>query len=132
MTEEHKKKLLEANQRRWEKYEPVYDTPEYRSYSGAKQRCTNPKAKRYQDYGGRGIEFRFTSFKEFITHVGLKPTPRHSLDRNNNDGHYEPGNVKWATPSEQNKNQRKRFVLSKVPDSELLREAIRRGLSLTN
>jgi hypothetical protein len=70
---------------------------EYNAYIDAKQRCTNPKNGSYRNYGGRGIQFLFTSFEQFIKHIGPKPTPQHSLDRfPNNDGHYEPGNVRWA------------------------------------
>jgi hypothetical protein len=81
-------------------------TPEYRAYHHAKDRCNNSKDKGYPYYGGRGIEFRFKSFEEFITHIGLKPNPRLSLDRIKNDGHYEIGNVQWATRSQQTKNRR--------------------------
>jgi hypothetical protein len=70
---------------------------EYHAYIDAKQRCTNPKNESYRNYGGRGIQFLFTSFAQFIKYIGPKPTPQHSLDRfPNNDGHYEPGNVRWA------------------------------------
>ncbi len=81
-------------------------TPEYKAYCRAKMRCVNPKAPRYADYGGRGIEFRFKSYTEFLNHIGRKPTPQHSLDRINNDGHYEVGNVRWATDIEQGCNKR--------------------------
>jgi hypothetical protein len=80
-------------------------TPEYKAFACAKIRCTHPNAKRYKDYGGRGIEFRFSSFEEFLTMLGPRPEGM-TLDRINNDGHYEPGNVRWATWSEQNKNRR--------------------------
>jgi hypothetical protein len=81
-------------------------TPEHDAFNCAKQRCTNPNDKGYKNYGGRGIEFRFDSFEEFYACLGPKPTPLHSIDRINNDGHYEAGNVRWATRSEQNKNRR--------------------------
>jgi len=81
-------------------------TPEYQAYNNAKQRCENPKNDHYLDYGGRGIEFRFGRFEDFLAEVGLKPTPKHSLDRKNNNGHYEVGNLRWATKLEQVRNTR--------------------------
>lgn len=81
---------------------------EYRAFQGAKYRCTNPNGKGWMDYGGRGIEFRFDNVTEFINHIGFKPNPSLSLDRINNDGHYEIGNVRWATKKEQRCNQRSR------------------------
>lgn len=83
-------------------------SPEYRVYCRAKQRCrSNDK-----NYGGRGIEFRFNSFDEFFAEIGRRPSSEHSIDRINNDGHYEPGNVRWATLSEQARNKRDRFKLT--------------------
>jgi len=81
-------------------------TPEYRSYVHAKDRCNNPNDKRHKDYGGRGIEFRFESYQEFLDEIGRKPSPEHSLDRIDNNGDYIPGNVRWATAIEQRANQR--------------------------
>jgi hypothetical protein len=81
-------------------------TSEFRSYINAKKRCTNPNFCRYDRYGGRGIKFLFTSFEQFFAELGLKPTPQHSVDRFPNcDGNYEPGNVRWATKKEQQKNK---------------------------
>lgn len=83
-------------------------TPEWTSFHAAKKRCTNPKSPLYKDYGGRGIEFRFTSFEEFFAVVGPRPEPKfdYSLDRIDNDGHYEKGNVRWATKQQQARNRR--------------------------
>ncbi len=81
-------------------------TPEYRAYQHAKKRCTNPRDAAWKDYGGRGIEFQFISFDEFFRHLGAKPSPRHSLDRIENNGHYAIGNVKWSTKLEQMNNRR--------------------------
>jgi hypothetical protein len=75
------------------------------------QRCTNPRRKKYPNYGARGItvcEYWKNSFAAFLSDVGRRPTPRHSIDRINNDGNYEPGNVRWALPVEQAHNRRKR------------------------
>jgi hypothetical protein len=84
------------------------NSPEHTAYLGARTRCTNPNTKHWKHYGGRGIEFRFKNFPEFIQSLGgLRPSPKHSVDRINNDGHYEPGNVRWATPKEQAANTRR-------------------------
>lgn len=83
-------------------------TPEYRAWENARSRCTNPRNKRYPLYGGRGIRMCAewsTSFEAFIAHMGRRPTKRHSLDRIDGDGHYEPGNCRWATIEEQNNNR---------------------------
>jgi len=80
--------------------------PEYKIYQAAKQRCTNPSSQRWPSHGGRGIKFLFSSFEEFITHIGRRPVGDYSLERIDNDGNYEQGNVKWATRSEQQKNKR--------------------------
>jgi len=85
-------------------------TPEYRSFQAASTRCTNKNYKSWKDYGGRGIEFKFKSFQEFFSTLGPKPTPGHTVDRINNDGHYEPGNVRWATRMQQRHNQRDKQI----------------------
>lgn len=87
-------------------------TPLYSHWSDIKNRCHNPKYKRFADWGGRGItvcdEWR-TDFMEFYNHVINLPhcgERGYTLDRINNDGNYEPGNVRWATRYEQNMNRR--------------------------
>jgi hypothetical protein len=83
-----------------------HKSPEYRSYTNAHTRCTNPKCKDFRHYGGRGIEFRFASFEQFFAELGPRPVGK-TLDRRENSGHYEPGNVRWATRSEQERNKRR-------------------------
>lgn len=78
----------------------------YRSYVKAKTRCRNPNNTAYEHYGGRGIEFRFNSFDEFLKELGPRPSVKHSVDRKDSDGHYEPGNVRWATQKTQMRNRR--------------------------
>lgn len=86
----------------------MFGTPTYRSWAGMIQRCTNPKSAKYKDYGGRGIivcpEWR-TSFSAFLADMGIKPDDK-TLDREDVNGNYEPGNCRWATASEQQTNKR--------------------------
>ena len=83
------------------------NTAEYRSYTHAKTRCTNPRTINYQNYGGRGIKFLFTSFEEFYKELGPRPKWT-TLDRKDNSGNYEKGNVRWATDVQQQNNRRAR------------------------
>lgn len=74
------------------------------------RRCDNDKKAQWNDYGGRGITVcdRWKKeFTAFLADVGPRPSPGLSIDRINNDGNYEPGNVRWATAKEQRINQRK-------------------------
>jgi hypothetical protein len=81
-------------------------TPTRRSWQEAVARCTNPKNKRWERYGGRGIAIceRWLSFESFLADMGERP-PGTTLDRINNDGNYEPGNCRWATAVQQQNNR---------------------------
>ena len=81
-------------------------TPEYNAYAHAKDRCNNPNDKRYADYGGRGIDFRFNSFEEFFAEVGLRPESKTKIDRKDVNGHYEKGNLRWVDDFESAGNTR--------------------------
>lgn len=83
--------------------------PEYRTWSAMIDRCHREGNDGFANYGGRGIkvcEKWRKSFQAFYDHVGPKPTPDHSIDRIDVDGDYEPGNVRWATRTEQSMNTR--------------------------
>lgn len=83
-------------------------TPEYNSWTAMRQRCNNPNTNSYKNYGARGIKVceRWNTFAQFFADMGQKPSERHSLDRINVYGDYEPSNCRWATPEEQARNQR--------------------------
>jgi hypothetical protein len=83
-------------------------SPEYQIWQGMKERCRNPKATSWKNYGSRGIMVKLKSFEQFLAEVGPRPSSRHSIDRVNNDLHYQPGNLRWATPKEQASNRRRR------------------------
>lgn len=90
-----------------------WGTRVYRSWDHMIQRCTNPNSTGYEYWGGRGITVyeEWKSFDKFYEYVSKLPhcgEEGRSIDRINNDGNYEPGNVRWATKSEQNANKRRR------------------------
>lgn len=75
-------------------------TPEWSIWCGVRKRCTNPACKSWPRYGGRGIRMCERWAKDFLAFyedVGPRPSPAHMLDRIENEGHYEPGNVRWVT-----------------------------------
>lgn len=78
-----------------------------------KMRCLNVKHPTYPLYGARGISICpqwFHSFTAFLTDVGVRPSLAYSLERIDNDGNYEPGNVRWATDEEQGQNRRTNVI----------------------
>lgn len=85
-------------------------TPEYNSWHGMIQRCTNSNSASFAGYGARGVTVcpRWLKFENFFEDMGEKPSPLHSLDRfpNNETGNYEPSNCRWGTDEEQSRNKR--------------------------
>lgn len=86
--------------------------PNYNRWLGMIHRCTNPRARGFAQYGGRGIqvapEWRDpATFLRYLDEALGPCPPGHTLDRIDNDGDYRPGNLQWATPVEQRRNQRR-------------------------
>lgn len=70
------------------------------------QRCNNPNSDKYENYGNRGIQVKWETVEDFVKDMLPTWEPGLSIDRIDNDGDYEPGNCRWATPEIQNQNQR--------------------------
>lgn len=82
-------------------------TAEFRAWSGMKDRCENPSAEKYPRYGGRGIKVceKWQKYENFLSDMGRKPTPKHSIERVDNDKGYDPDNCIWATAEVQANNK---------------------------
>lgn len=91
-------------------------SPEYSAWKHMIARCERPSDNRFHCYGARGIKVceRWKGkdgFRNFIADMGLRPGPRYSIDRINNDGNYEPSNCKWSTRVEQANNKEKNIII---------------------
>jgi hypothetical protein len=89
-------------------------TPEYTSWVSMRRRCLQPTDHNYHRYGSRGIRIceRWGKYENFISDMGRKPSSEYSLDRIDNDGNYEPGNCRWATPEQQANNTKATYRIS--------------------
>jgi hypothetical protein len=88
-------------------------TPEHRIWGGMKNRCENPNNRSFPEYGERGISVceRWMKFENFLADMGPRQSPRHSVERLDNERHYEPNNCRWATPQKQGNNKRNNRIL---------------------
>lgn len=102
--------------------------PEHYIWMGMRSRCNNAKNKDYAKYGGRGIKVcdewndRKTGFERFLADMGRRPSPKHSIDRKENSGNYEPSNCWWTTALWQNRNRRNSALVTYLGQTKCLKE----------
>jgi|SRR5882757_10026428 len=97
--------------------------PVYKIWGNIKDRCTNPNNPYSRNYLGRGIKLYpewQIDFLSFFNAIGSRPSPKHTVERIDNEKDYEPGNLRWATRKEQAHNMRKNVVLEFGGRSQVL------------
>jgi hypothetical protein len=111
-----------------------HTTPTYQAWEGMIQRCTNPRAKKFADYGGRGITVceRWRDFTNFLADMGERPDGM-ELDRIDNDGPYSPENCRYATRAQQTRNKRNNRLVTFNGETLCLMDwSARTGISFPN
>lgn len=91
------------------------ESAEYQSWKAMKKRCLDRNHRSFADYGGRGITICarwISNFAAFLSDMGARPSRRHTLERRDTNGNYEPGNCRWATKTEQQRNMRNNVRLT--------------------
>lgn len=98
-------------------------TGTYNSWSAMRARCHNPKTEGFSLYGGRGIKVcdRWNSFESFLADMGERPEGM-SIDRIDNNGDYEPGNCRWASMPEQQRNRRTTIKVERDGRSQCIKD----------
>lgn len=99
-----------------------------------KNRCLNPTAKDFDRYGGRGIRLceNWLTFAGFLADMGRRPSDQNSIERIDNDGNYEPSNVKWGTHIEQQNNKRTNHLIEYCSRQMSIAAAVRLAGSLVS
>jgi hypothetical protein len=113
----------ESDMARWGKTHGMTKTRTYQAWLHMKQRCYCLSTPKYPLYGGRGITVCarwLNSFENFLSDMGERPSPKHSLDRIDGDGDYTPDNCRWATYEEQWQTRRDRQPITYAGRSQLL------------
>ena len=108
-------------------------TPEYHAWQAMINRCTNQNYEHFHCYGGRGISVckQWTEFESFYRDMGPRQSAKHSLDRKDTNGNYEPDNCRWATKAEQMRNMRKNVFLERDGKRQTISEWAREiGISV--
>lgn len=103
------------------------ENPEYTVWRRMRQRCLDPNCKDFPNYGGRGIGIceSWADFAVFLADMGPRPTPKHGIDRRDNERGYAPQNCRWATRAEQGANKRNNVIVSVHGQPVHLAEACR-------
>lgn len=101
--------------------------PTWRSWRKMRDRCLNPNATGYKNYGGRGITIcaRWNDFANFLADMGKRPAGK-SLDRIDSNGNYEPSNCRWATSKQQGASRRNLHMITLDGETHHLTEWARR------
>lgn len=102
-----------------------YKNPVWVAWMAMKNRCYNPEVEMFKHYGGRGISVCprwLESFDHFAIDMGPRPTPKHSIDRIDVNGNYEPSNCRWATSKEQHRNRTNNIVMEYQGNTKTLPE----------
>lgn len=110
----------------------LYKLPEYKIWKDVRKRCQNQKSGAFKNYGQRGITLdpRWNDFFVFIENMGQRPSPKHTIERHNNDGAYSPENCSWQLRSVQNNNKRNnRYIFFKGKKFTLAQLSVECGVN---
>lgn len=104
-------------------------SPEFQAWIAMNHRCKNPKCKSFVNYGGRGIAVcdRWQNLQNFLDDMGPRPTPRHTLERKDNNANYGPENCVWATMKDQQNNRRNNRIVNFNGEALTLAQACERS-----